>query len=128
MVIFMKRIPEFVGLSGLGRCVGIPQLLDGASVFCRMDDVGLNLGAGFGDTSVATENCLILDGKIHKLGKVTFDYDPSNYDKTWCFHDDQERLKLDFLPFKGRLARTNLGIIFSEVHQMFGRYTGEVRR
>lgn len=86
--------------------------------------VGLNLGTGFGDTSSATENCMILDGKIHKLGRVTFNYDPSNYDKAWHFRDDQERLRLDFQPFKGRLARTNLGIIFSEVHQMFGHYTG----
>jgi hypothetical protein len=89
--------------------------------------VGLNLGTGFGDTSAATENCLILDGKIHKLGQVTFEYDPMDYDNTWRFGDDQERLKLEFRPFKGRLARTNLGIIFSEVHQMFGRYSGEVR-
>lgn len=88
--------------------------------------VGLNLGMGFGDTSAATENCLILGGKIHKLGKVTFDYDSSDYVKPWCFCDDQERLKLEFQPFKERLARTNLGIIFSEVHQMFGHYTGEV--
>lgn len=89
--------------------------------------VGLNLGAGFGDTSAATENCLILDGKIHKLGQVTFDYDPNDYDKTWHFRDDQERLQLDFQPYTGRLARTNLGIIFSEVHQMFGHYSGEVK-
>jgi hypothetical protein len=58
---------------------------------------------------------------------VSFDYDPSDYDKTWRFRDDQGRLKLDFHPFKERLARTNLGIIFSEVHQIFGRYAGEVK-
>ena len=28
--------------------------------------------------------------------------------------------------FHDRVARTNLGIIFSEVHQMFGRYAGTV--
>ena len=37
---------------------------------------------------------------------------------------DKGRLELEFLPFKDRLARTNLGIIFSEVHQLFGRYSG----
>ena len=36
--------------------------------------VGLNLGTGFGDTSAATENALILDGCIHKLGEVRFTY------------------------------------------------------
>ena len=32
--------------------------------------VGLNFGFGFGDTSAATENTLLLDGRIHKLGVV----------------------------------------------------------
>jgi hypothetical protein len=34
------------------------------------------------------------------------------------------RLDLTFTPFKERLARTNLLLITSEVHQMFGRYAG----
>jgi len=34
------------------------------------------------------------------------------------------RLALTFTPFKDRPARANLGVIASEVHQMFGRYTG----
>jgi Protein of unknown function (DUF2804) len=29
------------------------------------------------------------------------------------------------VPFVDRTARTNLGVIFSEVHQMFGRYSGQ---
>jgi hypothetical protein len=32
--------------------------------------IGLNLGCGFGDTSAATEDCLVLDGCVHKLGAV----------------------------------------------------------
>jgi hypothetical protein len=86
--------------------------------------IGLNLGCGFGDTSSATENALILNGRIHKLDQVSFDYDPSDYMKSWKFEDNQSRLALEFSPFKDRTARTNLGIIYSEVHQMFGRYNG----
>ena len=37
--------------------------------------IGLNMGYGFGDTSFASENAFILDGKIHKIGKLTFTYD-----------------------------------------------------
>jgi hypothetical protein len=88
--------------------------------------VGLNLGCGFGDLSAATENCLVLDGCIHKLEQVKFGYEPGNYMRPWKFTDSQGRLDLDFTPFKERLAQTNLGIIFSEVHQMFGRYSGTV--
>lgn len=86
--------------------------------------VGLNLGCGFGDTSAATEDALILEGRIHKLGAVKFDYVSGEYMKPWRFCDMEGRLNLEFTPFKDRLARTNLGLIFSEVHQMFGRYRG----
>jgi len=86
--------------------------------------LGLNLGMGFGDTSAATENAIILDGKIHKLDQVSFNYDASDYKKPWLFEDNQGRLKLEFIPFTERVATTNLGIIQSEVHQMFGRYSG----
>jgi hypothetical protein len=88
--------------------------------------LGLNLGQGFGDLSKATENCAILNGRIHKLGAVRFDYSASNYMQPWHFTDDESRLELTFTPFKDRTAQTNLGMIFSEVHQMFGRYNGRI--
>lgn len=88
--------------------------------------LGLNLGSGFGDTSKATENALIIDGVIHKLDQVDFDYDPQDFMKPWKFEDNEGRLDLTFTPFKERLATTKLGIIDSEVHQMFGRYAGKV--
>lgn len=88
--------------------------------------VGLNLGCGFGDTSAATENCLVLEGKVHKLGVVRFDYRSGDYMHPWRFTDDEGRLDLTLVPFKERVARTNLGVIFSEVHQMFGHYEGRV--
>lgn len=88
--------------------------------------IGLNLGQGFGDLSKATENAVILDGCIHKLGTVRFDYKSGDYMEPWQFTDQEGRLDLTFTPFKERTARTNLGIIFSEVHQMFGRYNGRV--
>ena len=53
-----------------------------------------------------------------------FDYTSGEYMRPWCFRDDAGRLDLTFTPFHDRTARTNLGLIFSEVHQMFGRYSG----
>jgi len=87
--------------------------------------IGLNLGCGFGDLSKAGENALILGNRIHKLEQVKFDYSPGDYMKPWKFSDPESRLDLTFTPFKERIAQTNLGIIFSEVHQMFGHYNGE---
>lgn len=93
-------------------------LLDGRSL-------GLNLGCGFGDLSQAGENAIILDHRIHKLEQVKFDYDPQDYLKPWHFMDEEGRLDLVFTPFKDRLAQTNLGIITSRVHQLFGKYNGQ---
>ncbi len=86
--------------------------------------IGLNLGCGFGDLSQAGENALVLANRIHKLEQVRFDYTSGDYLRPWRFSDSQGRLDLTFTPFKERTAITNLGVIYSEVHQMFGRYHG----
>lgn len=88
--------------------------------------VGLNLGFGFGDTSAATENTVILDGRVHKLGQVDFAYDNRAFKRPWRMTSPDGRVDLTFTPFVERVARTNLFLIFSEVHQMFGRYSGTV--
>jgi hypothetical protein len=88
--------------------------------------LGLNLGRGFGDLSAATENAFILDNRIQKLDQVKFDYVSGDYMQPWRFTDNQGCLDLIFTPFKDRLAKTNLGVITSEVHQMFGHYNGQV--
>jgi hypothetical protein len=100
-----------------------------ASASGRLPDgrtVGLNLGGGFGDTSAATENALILEGRIHKLGRVELHYRPGDYLRPWKMTSPDGRLDLEFTPFRERLARTNLLLITSEVHQMFGRYRGRI--
>jgi len=89
--------------------------------------VGLNMGFGFGDTSAATENALLLEGRIHKMAQVDFTYDPADFMKPWRMVSPDGRLDLEFVPFLERVAATNLLLVASEVHQMFGRYYGTVR-
>jgi hypothetical protein len=86
--------------------------------------LGLNLGFGFGDTSAATENAVILDGRIHKLGQVDFQYDSKDFMRPWKMTSPDGRLNLEFCPFFERVAKTDLKLLRSEVHQMFGRYSG----
>ncbi len=88
--------------------------------------LGLNLGYGFGDTSAATENAIILDGRIHKLGQVDFHYSSADFKAPWKMTSPDGRLRLEFTPFLERVAKTNAVILSSEVHQMFGRYNGVV--
>jgi hypothetical protein len=85
---------------------------------------GLNLGFGFGDTRAATENAFILDGRIHKLGQVNFSFNNKDYTKPWKMVSADGRLKLEFKPILERVAKTNLLLIYSNVHQVFGRYFG----
>ncbi len=88
--------------------------------------IGLNMGEGFGDLSRATENCFILDGRVHKLERIPFQYDPTDFMKPWKFVSSDGRLDLEFVPFLERTAKSNVLLIDSEVHQMFGRYSGMV--
>ena len=86
--------------------------------------LGLNLGFGFGDTSAATENALVLDGRIHKLAQVDFTYDPANFKNPWTMRSPDGRLDLTFVPFAERVAKTDFKLLSSEVHQLFGAYFG----
>lgn len=86
--------------------------------------VGLNLGKGFGDLSYATENCFFINGTMTKLDWVEFNYDSANYMRPWYFTSTDGKLNLTFKPFLDRTARSNLLLITSEVHQMFGKYSG----
>lgn len=92
---------------------------------------GFNLGYGFGDTSAASENMLFYDGIAHKLGRVDFGI-PKKTDGTddllspWHFTDDANRLDLLFTPILDRASKTDVKIICSDQHQVFGRFTGKV--
>lgn len=89
---------------------------------------GFNLGYGFGDTSAATENMLFYDGKAHKLSHVRFHIPMKNgredYLKPWTFTSDNGRFEMDFVPLLDRASCTDVKLIKSDQHQVFGRFTG----
>ena len=89
---------------------------------------GFNIGYGFGDTSAASENVLFYDGKIHKLSQVTFGIPmkggKEDYMSPWTFTSDDGRLEMAFQPVMDRFAKVNVGIICSDQHQVFGRFSG----
>ncbi len=87
---------------------------------------GLNIGYGFGDTSAASENLVIYDGKGHKLDDVTCHYDEADLLKPWKITSSDGRFEMDFKPLFDRAATTDLGLIVSIQHQVFGYLTGTV--
>ena len=90
---------------------------------------GFNLGYGFGNTSAATENMLFYSGKAHKLSRVRFKIPGRRrrrrYMEQWEFTSDDGRFEMRFDPVLDRSACTNaVGILKSDQHQVFGRFTG----
>jgi hypothetical protein len=90
--------------------------------------VGINLGAGWTDGSGATENGLLINGRLEKLSEdVIFDYDPQHFMEPWKLHSAfSNQVKLTFTPFYERVAKTDLVILRSVVHQMIGRFNGKI--
>lgn len=91
---------------------------------------GFNLGYGFGDTSAATENMVFMDGVAHKLDKVVFEIPQKNgkddFLSPWTIHDNEGRLDLQFVPVLDREDITDLGVLASRQHQVFGHFSGTV--
>lgn len=99
---------------------------------------GFNLGYGFGDTSAASENMFFVDGRAHKLGRVDFGVPERNktafklgerYDllKPWHFTDNEGRLDLTFTPLFDRADWTDVKLVLTDQHQVFGHFDGWVK-
>lgn len=101
-----------------------------ASGIVNGKNFGFNIGYGFGDTSNASENMIFYDGKANKLDEVTFNIPQNgkiyNYMSPWTFTSNDGRFEMDFMPILDRKDYSSVGIISSNQHQVFGRFTGKV--
>ena len=91
--------------------------------------VGFNIGYGFGDTTNASENMIFVNGVAHKLDQVTFNIPKNNkgkddYLKPWTFTSNDSRFEMNFIPIIDRKSKTDIGIICSDQHQVFGKFNG----
>lgn len=103
--------------------------------------VALNLGALWTDGSGTTENALLVDGRLHRLGqRVSFrpggrlrDDRPArrDLDATWMIESvDDDTIRLHFTPISGRRTRGIAPTAFTpgmRSHQLYGRFDGVVR-
>lgn len=91
---------------------------------------GFNIGYGFGDCSNASENMLFYDGKAHKLEDVVFEIPSLNgkddFMSPWRFTSSDQRFEMDFTPIIDRAACTDVKLIKSDQHQVFGKFNGFV--
>ncbi|MCB8989073.1 MAG: DUF2804 domain-containing protein [Chloroflexota bacterium] len=89
--------------------------------------IGLNLGGQWTDGTGSTENGVCVDGRLHKISTdLTWQYDKTAYMRPWRITEPAGRIDLTFTPFLERVAASNVWLVQSEVHQMFGRYNGHI--
>jgi len=90
--------------------------------------VGLNLGGGWTDGTGMTENGICVDGRLTKIGdELEFTYDSNDYMRPWTVRSRaSDAVDLKLVPFFERVAKTDLLVMRSEVHQVFGHYSGSV--
>lgn len=91
--------------------------------------IGFNLGYGFGDTSAASENMLFYDKEVFKLEDVKFKIPCDSKGKErftdpWTFTSKSGDINLTFTPMFDRASDTNVLIIRSNQHQVFGKFSG----
>jgi hypothetical protein len=92
---------------------------------CNGRTVGLNLGGGWTDGTGMTENGVCIDGRLHKVHEdLRWEYDTDDFMKPWRVLSDRVDLALE--PIFERVTRTNLWVLRTEVHQVFGHFRGTV--
>lgn len=95
----------------------------------KNNTVALNMGAGWTDGTGYTENAIFLNGRIYKLSEnILFEYNKDNYMAPWKIQTEKTgSIDLVFSPVYERVAASNLLVVASEVHQMFGYFSGQVK-
>jgi hypothetical protein len=90
--------------------------------------VGLQLGGKWTAGTGFTENGVIVDGVITKLGdELSWEYEWSNPLRPWRVEDPGGRLRVELHPRYDKHTRVPLGIMSTETHQVFGTWSGEVK-
>jgi hypothetical protein len=89
--------------------------------------IGLNLGGQWTDGTGSTENGICVDGRLHKLSEdLIWHYSRDDFMQPWRITAPSSAVDLTFTPFMERQAASNVWLVRSAVHQMFGRYNGSI--
>jgi len=98
------------------------------SLSCQLPDgrrLGFNLAAGVNETGF-TENGLWLEGKLHKVDMVDFQFNRFNAEQAWLLRSNDGIINLRFEPAGQRKEKVNLIFAASNFTQHFGRFFGDI--
>lgn len=89
--------------------------------------VGIQIGGMWTEGTGATENGVLVDGELHKVGsELLWTYGWGNPLAPWQVTDPGGQIDLVLTPRFDKHSRTNLGILSTETHQVFGTWSGTV--
>jgi hypothetical protein len=91
--------------------------------------IGVQLGSKWTDGTGSTENGIIVDGRLTKLGEeLVWAYDIDHPMEPWHVRSANGDLDLTLTPCWDLPSDTNLGVFSNTGHQVFGSWTGTVPR
>ncbi len=99
----------------------------GAGVAATGEVVGIQIGAKWTVGTGFTENGIIVDGRLSKLGEElvwTYDWDAPL--EPWRVLDPTDRMDLTLTPVHDKHTRVDARVVGTEVHQVFGTWAGTV--
>lgn len=87
--------------------------------------VGLQLGGKWTDGTGFTENGILVDGRLDKVGAdLTWTYDWDQPLRPWRVTAPDGSIDLTLEPFHDRHEKTDALVLRTEVHQVFGHWSG----
>jgi len=89
--------------------------------------IGLQLGGKWTEGTGFTENGIIVDGRLHKLGReLVWGYDWDHPMRPWTVTSPDGRIDLRLVPRLDKHTRVEALVLGTEVHQVFGTWSGTV--
>lgn len=88
---------------------------------------GFNIGWGFGDLKMATENMFFYNKKAFKLGALNVRRDERDYMQPWHLTDTDNRFELHFTPLWDNYTENKFVVVDTHCNQIFGLCSGHIR-
>lgn len=101
------------------------------ATFGGRDDGGRLLGMNacqnlITDDEAWNENCTWVDGKMTLLPAARFEFDERAVLEPWRVRTTDKAMELEFLPEGERHGKMSVGVLMSDFHQPFGKFTGKM--
>ncbi len=96
-----------------------------ASGYSDQHKIGLNLAAGVNETGL-TENAFWVDGQLHRLSPVQFQFNRKQRSHNWLITTEDRMVELEFHPAGNFTEKKNVLFLATNFSQMPGHFSGSL--